>query len=91
MFHPGHQELHGVTVVVDTSNGAVYIGRFDKQDQQGIHLIGVSVFDPALSAGSRGDFLARTTQFGVRVDQPFFLLPSSQVTAIVPLSSVVSY
>jgi putative YphP/YqiW family bacilliredoxin len=35
LFHPGHHELHGITVVIETHGSRTYVGRFDSEDQQG--------------------------------------------------------
>jgi hypothetical protein len=88
VFHPGHHELHGITVVLETSGSHVYVGRFDKQDSQGVHLIGVSVFDPATATQSRDEFLVRTTRFGVRQDRPHMLIPNEEVVRITSLNTI---
>ena len=87
VFHPGHQELHGITVVLETTDAGVYVGRYDRQDEAGVHMIGVSVFDPQ-SRLSRAEFLARTAKFGVRVDRPHLVIPTAQVDGITPLGSL---
>ena len=86
VFHPGHQELHGITVVVHTTEPRVLVGRFDRQDESGVHLIGVSLHNS--SESSEVDFLARTIKFGVRVDRPHYVIPGEQVRQITPLGSL---
>jgi hypothetical protein len=85
VFHPGHQDLHGITVVLDTTGPEVFVGRFDTQDERGVHLIAVSVYDPAESKHSRQEFLDRTRKFGVKVDRPHLLVPPESVSRIQPL------
>ena len=87
VFHPGHQELHGITVVLETTESQIFIGRFDRQDEGGVHMIGVSVYDPDSNA-SRSEFLARTAKFGVRVDRPHLVIPADLVREITPLGSI---
>ena len=87
VFHPGHQELHGITVVVETPQAQLFVGRFDRQDESGVHMIGVSVFEPASGGQTKAEFLARTTKFGVKVDRPHLTLSADQVRKITPLSS----
>ena len=64
MFHPGHHELHGVTVVVETAGPLTYVGRFDTEDAAGVHLLDVGVHDAA-AGGTREDFVRRSARFGV--------------------------
>jgi hypothetical protein len=85
-LHADRHELHGMTVVLDTSDARTYVGRFDSQDERGVHLFDVGVFDP--SQGSRDDYLRRSVKFGIRVDRPELSVASSQVSHITPLSQV---
>jgi hypothetical protein len=68
VFHPGHDELHGITVVLEATSGRIYVGRWHERAEKGIVLHDVAVHDPS-AAQSRADFLARTAKFGVRPDQ----------------------
>jgi hypothetical protein len=86
VFHPGHQELHGVTVVVDGADGRTYVGRFDREDERGVLLRDVAVWDAATSHQSVEDFLARTLKFGVRAESRQLVLPSAAVRGIRRLS-----
>jgi hypothetical protein len=78
VFHPGHHALHGITVV----------GRFDTQDDGGVHLLDVAVHDRSDPASSREEFLRRTLKFGVPVARKHVVVPSSDVATLVPLSTV---
>lgn len=84
VFHPGHHELHGVTVVVDATGGRTFIGRFDRVENGRVQLLNVATWDP--SAGPREEFLRRSHKFGVAVGAPHLALPESDVTAILSLS-----
>jgi hypothetical protein len=86
VFHPGHHELHGITVVVETTTGEAYVGRFDSQDAEGVHLLDVAVH-PAGSDGSPlADFVARTLRFGVRSDRKHLLVPPGAVSRVTRLT-----
>ncbi|MEO8293997.1 MAG: hypothetical protein ABI613_00685 [Gemmatimonadota bacterium] len=85
VFHPGHHDLHGITVVLETNGPQMFVGRFDSQDEKGVHLIGVSVFDPVTSTQSSEEFLNRTRRFGVKVDRAHYLVPLTSVLQIRPL------
>jgi hypothetical protein len=85
-LHTDRHELHGVTVVLDTRGDATYIGRFDSQDEHGVHLFVVGVFDPA--TGSREAYLRRSVQFGIRVDRPELTVATSDVARVIPLGQL---
>ncbi len=68
VFHPGHDDLHGVTVVLEGASGRTYVGRWHEQGEKGVVLHDVATHDPAAEQ-SREDFLARTLKFGVRPEQ----------------------
>lgn len=68
VFHPGHDELHGITVVLVAESGRTYVGRWHEQVEKGVVLHDVATHDPA-GGVSREDFLARTLKFGVRPEQ----------------------
>lgn len=68
VFHPGHDDLHGITVVLESSSGRTYVGRWHERTAKGIVLHDVASHDPA-SDQTRADFLARTQKFGVRPEQ----------------------
>jgi hypothetical protein len=83
VFHPGHAALHGITVVVETSGSQTYIGRYDSQDLQGVHLLDVGVHD-GLEL-SRADYIRKSAKFGVRIEHKHLLVPVTQVVRITPL------
>jgi hypothetical protein len=85
-LHTDRHELHGVTVVLDTRGDATYIGRFDSQDEQGVHLFDVGVFDPAI--GTLEAYLRRSVQFGIRVDRPELTVATSDVARVIPLGQL---
>ena len=89
MFHPGHHELHGVTVVVETAGPLTYVGRFDTEDAAGVHLLDVGVHDAA-TGGTRQDFVRRSARFGVRSDRKYLVVPLAEVARITPLGAMES-
>jgi hypothetical protein len=82
VFHPGHQELHGVTVVLETRGSRLYVGRFDSQDERGVHLHDVGVYDAAVGGGSKQEFLQRCDKFGIRPEHRDLLVPAGEVVSI---------
>ena len=79
VFHPGHQELHGTTVVVTGRSGRTYVGRFHEQGDRGLEMHDVGVHDPASAALPRDAWLERQHQFGIRVDHRHLILPPAEV------------
>jgi len=88
VFHPGHHELHGITVVVETTGARTYVGRLDNQDEHGVHLLNVAVHDGATPSPSREEFLRRSATFGVRIEHQHVLVPDGEVVRISRLDDV---
>ena len=82
VFHPGHQELHGITVVLETRGSRTYVGRFDSQDERGVHLHDVGVHDSATADLPQDEFLRRCDKFGIRPEHRDLVVASSDVTRI---------
>ena len=87
VFHPGHHELHGITVVLRTTDGQIFVGRFDSVDDGGVRMLGVGGFNPERD-GTPAEFLARTNKFGVRVDRAAATVSNALVSSITPLNEV---
>ena len=81
VFHHDRHALHGITVVLDTVSGETYLGRFDSEDERGVHLLDVGKHEGA----GRDDFLRRSAKFGIRVEQKHIVLPAPTVARITPL------
>lgn len=88
VFHPGHEALHGVTVVLDTTTGRTIVGRYHDTANGRMRLHEVAVHDPATSEQSREEWLRRTLKFGVRADHKFLAVPAEEVTTITPLGEL---
>jgi hypothetical protein len=89
VFHPGHHELHGVTVVLETRSARTYVGRFDCQDEHGVHLLDVGVHQGGSDGGSsREDYLNRTLKFGVRAEHKHVVVPADDVAGIKRLTEL---
>ncbi|HEY7636729.1 MAG TPA: hypothetical protein VH763_14360 [Gemmatimonadales bacterium] len=86
-FHPGHHELHGVTVVVEAREARTYVGRFDSEDERGVHLLDVGVHQGGVEQ-SREEYLRRTLKFGVRAEHKHVLVPADEVLGISRLAEV---
>ena len=76
-----------MTVVVETAGALTYVGRFDTEDEAGVHLLDVGVHDAA-AGGTREDFVRRSAQFGVRSDRKHLVVPLAEVARITPLGAI---
>ena len=85
VFHPGHEELHGVTVVVESPSGVIWVGRYHERTDRGVLLHGVATHDPVSAGQSRDAWMQRLIKFGIRVEAAHLVVPSSQATRIIPL------
>jgi hypothetical protein len=74
-------------VVLDTREGATYVGRFHEETAGGMLLHDAAGFDPA-AGGSRDEFLRRTAKFGVRIDHRSIVVPSAEVAGLVPFGDL---
>jgi hypothetical protein len=74
--------------VVETAGALTYVGRFDTEDDAGVHLLDVGVHNAASSSGTRDDFVRRSARFGVRTDQKHLVVPRADVSRIIPLGAV---
>jgi len=86
VFHPGHEELHGVTVVIAGASGRTWVGRYHETNERGVVVLDVAIHDPATTTIPRDAWIERIRKFGVRVDEPFVLLPPKEVGPITCLS-----
>lgn len=78
VFHPGHEELHGVTVVVEGASGRTWVGRYHEQVERGIVMHDVAVHDPGATSQPLSEWVARLSKFGVPVEQRHLIIPSAE-------------
>ena len=76
VFHPGHEELHGVTVVVESPSGVIWVGRYHERTDRGVLLHDVATHDPASADQSRDAWIQRLIKFGIRIDQKHLIWSS---------------
>jgi hypothetical protein len=87
VFHPGHSELHGMTVVVETNGPLTYVGRYDSEDEQGVHMLDVGVHDPS-KGSSKDEYVNKSAKFGIRSDHKHLVIPAALVVSITKLGSM---
>ena len=88
VFHPGHQALHGITVVVETTEGATYVGRYDTEDQGRIHLLDAGSHHSGDGELSKDEYIRKCARFGVKSQHKHLVVPGAQVTRITPLGDI---
>jgi hypothetical protein len=81
VFHPGHEELHGITVVIEGASGRLYLGRYHEQGSRGIVLHDVAIHEPG-SSMSREQWLLRQHKFGVAAEHRNLVVPVSEAFSI---------
>jgi hypothetical protein len=86
VLHPERHALHGITVIIGTPGSVTYIGRFDVEDERGVHLINVAIHD-AESDGPAEDFIAQSRRFGVRVTRKHLVVPREDIKTILRLGA----
>ncbi len=82
VFHPGHEELHGITVVVRGASGRSWVGRYHERTERGILLHDVAIHDPATAPVDRDAWLARLRKFGIKVDTKFVVIPDNELAEV---------
>jgi hypothetical protein len=87
VFHPGHAELHGVTVVVETIGSRTYVGRYDSEDHDGVHMLDVGIHEEPAEL-SKDDYLKKTAKFGIRTQHRHLVIPRQEVARISRLTEL---
>lgn len=82
VFHPGHDEWHGQTVVVFAGARTV-VGRWHEISGGRLHMHDVAVHEGGEE--TREAFVARLKQFGIPVQARDFALPAAEIASVVRL------
>jgi hypothetical protein len=85
VFHPGHHDLHGITVIVFTRGPRTLVGRFDAEEGEHITLNGVALHEEGTGSTGRDAWLMHTKTYGVAVMAPRAMVPREDVVRIVKL------
>ena len=87
-FHQGKNELHGITVVVDTSGPEVFVGRCDDMNEAGILLEDVDVHRDGEGGLSKAEYIEKTARVGVWVKHRRFVVPGETIVSVRRLGEI---
>jgi hypothetical protein len=82
VFHPGHSELHGVTVVLETEDGVLYVGRYHEESAAGVLLHDVAEHRAVAGGTTAQAFVEKTLKFGVRAAHRNIVVPTTSVRRV---------
>ena len=88
VFHPGHDDLHGVTVVISGATGRTYVGRWHEQGARGVTMRDAAIHDPATNPVLLDVWMARQRKFGVAVSEKLLVIPPDEVGQVVLFNPV---
>lgn len=87
-FHDNLGELHGITVVVQTTGPTVYVGRCHEADDRKVILLDVDEHTEGKGELTRAQYLERAAKWGVFKQHDHLIVPREQVAEITPLGEL---
>lgn len=87
-FHQGKSELHGITVVVDTTGPEVFVGRCDDMDDRGILLNDVDVHQDGEGGRSKEEYVKRAAMLGVWKKHDRLFVPGDRIASVRKLGEI---
>ena len=84
-FHDNTHELHGITVVVDTSGAEVFIGRCDDLNEGGILILDVDSHREGDDGLSNEDYVRRAARVGVWSKERRRFIPGELIRSVTRL------
>jgi hypothetical protein len=88
VFHPGHEALHGITVVLFTSGTRTFVGRYDQRESGCVVIHAADYHDSAKDAKSQSEWLAEVRKYGNAPRFPTLTVPEQGLERIVPLGEL---
>ena len=85
-FHDNLGDLHGITVVVDTTGPQVVIGRCHEASSVHVLLHDADVHEDGAGGVSKQQYIQRAAKWGVFAKHKVLELDPKQVTSITPLN-----
>ncbi len=87
-FHQNRHELHGITVVVDTTGPKVYIGRCLDMDESRVILLDVDEHEDGQNGRSKEEFIRETARVGVWSKHKRLTVPRAEVASVTRLGDI---
>jgi hypothetical protein len=79
VLHPGHDELHGITVVVSGTSGRTYVGRWHEQQPRGVVMRDVAILE---TGEDEAAWLARLAKFGVPPEHRVHVVAGDEILSV---------
>lgn len=80
VLHPGHDDLHGITVVVAGTSGRTYVGRWHERQPRGVVMRNVAILEAG--DGDREEWLAKLRKFGVPDQHRTYVVPEEECAGV---------
>ena len=80
-FHDDLGEWHGHTIVVETIDGRVVVGRCHEARDDRVDLVGADVFTEGRDGLTRDEYLENVRKFGYWEQHPRLRIPGDDVAA----------
>ncbi len=87
-FHDDKGDLHGITVVVETTGTEIYIGRCDIDNPGEIVLLDADVFDHGNDEQKKAEYLQKALKVGFWKKHTRIGLPKVTVRSVTRLGSL---
>lgn len=82
VLHPGHDELHGITVVLTSASGRLYVGRWHERQERGVVMRDATICEPGTD---QAEWLAGLRKFGVPPEHRTLVVPADDVVEVAKL------
>ena len=87
-FHQDKGELHGITVVVDTTGPKVYVGRCEVELPDRVVLNDADVHEDGAGGKTKADFIRFAAQFGFWKKFDHVAVPRTEIASVKRLGEV---
>ncbi len=86
--HEKHGALHGITVLVETRDGRMIVGRCHEANDRHVLLLDADTHEGARESETGQAWLDRATRWGVFAKIPTLDLPMAEVASVTPLGDL---
>jgi hypothetical protein len=61
------------------------VGRYDSEDERGVHMLDVGVHDAAAASATKEEYVRKAIKFGIRPEFRNVIVPSQEIARITRL------